>query len=105
MRIGSAFPSEEHDSASLEVRGLHLASGLPRNVTISSGEVREALAESLSMIVDLIKGTLERTPPELASDICDRGIMLAGGGSQLRGISELIAHETGIVTHIAENPS
>lgn len=104
VRIGSAFPNEEKDSTSLEVRGLYLSSGLPRNVIVSCGEIREALAESLSMIVDLIKKTLERTPPELASDISERGIMLAGGGALLHGISELIAHETGIVTHIAENP-
>ncbi len=104
VRIGSAFPNEEEDSMSMEVRGLHLASGLPRHVTISCGEVREALAESFSMIADLIKKTLERTPPELASDIAGRGIMMAGGGAQLRGISEFIAHETGIVAHVAENP-
>lgn len=104
IRLASAFPNDENDSISLEVRGLHLASGLPRNVTISCGEVREALGESLSQIVDLIKRTLERTPPELASDIAERGIMLAGGGARLRGISDLIAHETGIATHLAENP-
>lgn len=104
VRLASAFPSEEIDSLSLDIRGLHLASGLPRTITISSSEVREALGESLSMIVDLIKRTLERTPPELASDIAERGIMLAGGGARLMGISELIAHETGIPAHVAENP-
>ena len=104
VRIGSAFPSEESDSMSLEIRGLNMTSGLPHHVTISCGEVREALAESLGMIVDLIKRTLERTPPELASDIDERGIMLAGGGSLLKGVSELIANETNIATHIAESP-
>ncbi|CZB12725.1 rod shape-determining protein [Candidatus Synechococcus spongiarum] len=101
--LASAFPNDEHDALSLEIRGLHLASGLPRTVTVSSGEVREALGESLTMIVDLIKRTLERVPPELATDIAERGIMLAGGGSRLKGISDLIAHETDIPVHLAEN--
>ncbi|MYG38096.1 MAG: rod shape-determining protein [Synechococcus sp. SB0676_bin_10] len=104
VRMGSALPNDDHDSMMMDVRGLHLASGLPRTVTIACGDVREALEESLGTIVDLIKKTLERTPPELASDIAERGIMLAGGGAKLRGISDLIARETGIVTHIAENP-
>ena len=102
--LASAFPNEEQDSRSLEIRGLHLTSGLPRTITISSAEAREALEESLAMIVDLIKRTLERTPPELASDIGERGIMLAGGGARLKGISDLISHETGIPAHLAENP-
>ena len=102
--LASAFPDDENDALSMEIRGLHLASGLPRTVTISSDEVREALGESLAMIVDLIKRTLERTPPELATDIAERGIMLAGGGARLKGISDLIAHETGIPVHLAENP-
>lgn len=104
VRLGSAFPSDEQDAITLDVRGLHLASGLPRTITVSSGDIRDSLMESLAMIVDLIKKTLERTPPELASDIADRGIMLTGGGAKLRGISDLIARETGIITHIAENP-
>ena len=103
-RMGSAFPSDDWDSMTLEVRGLHLSSRLPRTVTVSCGDVREALSESLAMILDLIKKTLERMPPELASDISERGIMLAGGGAKLRGLSDLIARETGIATHIAENP-
>ncbi|KKZ15334.1 MAG: rod shape-determining protein MreB [Candidatus Synechococcus spongiarum 142] len=104
IRIGSAIPSDDIDSLTLEIRGLHLASGLPRMVTVAAGDIREALAESLAMIVELIKKTLERTPPELASDVAERGIMLAGGGAKMRGISDLIARETGIVTHVAENP-
>jgi len=104
IRMGSALPSEDFDSMTMDVRGLHLLSGLPCTVTVACGDVREAMVESLGMIVDLIKKTLERTPPELASDIAERGIMLAGGGAKLRGISDLIARETGIVTHIAENP-
>ncbi len=104
IRMASAFPDEDHDAMTMEVRGLHLPSGLPRTVTISSAETREALAEPLNIIVDLVKKTLERTPPELAADIADRGIMLAGGGALLKGISDLIAHQTGIPTHVAENP-
>ena len=103
-RIGSAIPSDDDSCVSCEVRGLHLSSGLPQTVTVSCDDIRDALSESLSQIVDLIKKTLERTPPELAGDIAERGIMLAGGGSKLRGISDLICRETGIVTHIAENP-
>ncbi|KKZ14056.1 MAG: rod shape-determining protein MreB [Candidatus Synechococcus spongiarum 15L] len=103
-RIGSAIHNDEYDSEGFEVRGLHLSSGLPRTVTVSRGDIREALTESLGMILDLIKKTLERTPPELAGDIAERGIMLAGGGAKLEGISDLIANEMGLPTHVAENP-
>jgi rod shape-determining protein MreB and related proteins len=88
----------------MEVRGLHLMSGLPRTVTVKAEEVRESMDEPLSVIIDAIKRTLEKTPPELAADIIDRGIMLAGGGALLRGLDRLVSHETGIVTHIAEDP-
>ena len=101
---GTAFPDDEFDITSLEVRGLHLLSGLPRSITLTSGEIREAMADPLNKIVEAVKRTLERTPPELAADIVDRGIMLAGGGALVRGISDLLSHETGIFTHIAENP-
>jgi len=101
IQIGSAYPTDE---LSMEVRGLHMLSGLPRTVTIKSTEIRESMAEPLSVIVEAVKRTLERTPPELASDIIDRGIMLAGGGALLHGIDTLISHETGIVTHIAPAP-
>jgi rod shape-determining protein MreB len=104
IKIGSAFPDDEFDKTTLEVRGLHLLSGLPRSVTLTSGEIREAMAETLSKIVEAVKRTLERTPPELAADIVDRGIMLAGGGALVRGINDLLSDETGIFTHIAENP-
>lgn len=103
IRLGSAYPSQE-DEPTMEVRGLHLMSGLPRTVTIKGEEIRESMAEPLSVIIDAVKRTLERTPPELAADIIDRGIMLAGGGALLRGLDTLIGHETGIVTHIAEDP-
>ena len=104
IKIGSAFPDDDFDKTTLEVRGLHLLSGLPRSVTLTSGEIREAMADTLSKIVEAVKRTLERTPPELAADIVDRGIMLAGGGALVRGINDLLSDETGIFTHIAENP-
>ena len=104
IKIGSAFPNDEFDQTTMEVRGLHLLSGLPRCINLSSGEIREAMADPLNKIVDAVKRTLERTPPELAADIVDRGIMLAGGGALVRGISDLLSHETGIFTHIAEDP-
>ena len=104
IKIGSAFPNDNFDQTSYEVRGLHLLSGLPRSITLTSGEIREAMADPLSKIVEAIKRTLERTPPELAADIVDRGIMLAGGGALVRGINDLLSNETGIFTHIAEDP-
>jgi len=79
-------------------------SGLPRTVTVKSGEIRESMAEPLSVIIEAVKRTLERTPPELAADIIDRGIMLAGGGALLMGLDTLISHETGIVVHVAPDP-
>ncbi|NEO40793.1 MAG: rod shape-determining protein [Moorea sp. SIOASIH] len=104
IRIGSAYPTPEDNEAVMEVRGLHLLSGLPRTVTIKRPEIRESMAEPLSVIVDAVKRTLERTPPELAADIIDRGIMLAGGGALLKGLDTLISHESGIVTHVAADP-
>jgi rod shape-determining protein MreB and related proteins len=103
IQIGSAYPSVA-DEEVMEVRGLHLLSGLPRTVTIKGPEIRESMSEPLSVIVDAVKRTLERTPPELAADIIDRGIMLAGGGALLKGIDTLISHETGIVVHVAADP-
>jgi rod shape-determining protein MreB and related proteins len=97
IQIGSAYPTDKD-------RGLHLLSGLPRNVTIKAAEVRESMSEPLSVIIEAVKRTLGRTPPEIGSDIVDRGIMLAGGGALLRGLDTLISHETGIVTHIAADP-
>jgi len=102
ITIGSAYPID--DDVQMDVRGLHLLSGLPRTVTVKSAEIRESMAEPLSVIVDAIKRTLERTPPELAADIIDRGIMLAGGGALLKGLDTLISHETGIVVHVAADP-
>ena len=104
IQIGSAFPDNNFDNTPFEVRGLHLSSGLPRSITLTSGEIREAMADPLNKIVEAIKRTLERTPPELAADIVERGIMLAGGGALVRGINDLLSNDTGIFTHIAENP-
>ena len=104
IKMGSAYPNPADEEMIMEVRGIHLLSGLPRTVTIRSPEVRESMGEPLSIIIDAVKRTLERTPPELAADIIDRGIMLAGGGALLKGIDALISHETGIITHIAADP-
>jgi rod shape-determining protein MreB and related proteins len=103
INLGSAYPTEDEEPL-MEVRGLHLLSGLPRTVSIKGSEIRESMSEPLSVIVEAVKRTLERTPPELAADIIDRGIMLAGGGALLKGLDLLISHETGIVTHVAADP-
>ena len=102
--VGSAYPMDDDEDIIMDVRGLHLLSGLPRTVTVKGPEIREAMSEPLSVIIEAVKRTLERTPPELAADIIDRGIMLAGGGALLRGLDTLISHETGIVVHVAADP-
>jgi rod shape-determining protein MreB len=89
---------------SLEVKGRDLVAGLPKTVTITSEEVREALQEPLRAIIETAKISLERTPPELASDLIDHGIVMAGGGSLLRGMDKLISEETGLPVHIADDP-
>ncbi|MGD1809351.1 rod shape-determining protein [Dapis sp. BLCC M126] len=104
IKLGSAYPAQDDNEATMEVRGIHLLSGLPRTVTVKAAEIRESMSEPLSIIIEAVKRTLERTPPELAADIIDRGIMLAGGGALLKGIDTLISHETGIITHIAADP-
>ena len=103
FQLGSAYAVNE-DKRTMEVRGLHLLSGLPRTIEVSGVEIRESLQEPVKNILETIKRTLEQTPPDLAADIIDRGIMLAGGGALLRGLDTLISHETGIVTHIAAEP-
>lgn len=100
--IGSAFPYEEE--IVMDIKGRNLVDGLPKNIQITPKEIREALADSISSVLDAIKTTLERTPPELAADIIDHGIMLTGGGAMLRGLDRLISKETGINVLIAENP-
>lgn len=102
IEIGSAYPMGEEQE--LEIKGRNLLTGLPENITITSDEIREALSEPLSHIVEAIKVTLERTPPELSADIIDQGITLAGGGAMLRGLDKLINEETGIPVYIAERP-
>ncbi len=102
LAIGSAYPYD--DEQPINVRGRNLVDGLPKNITIEPVEIREALADSVATVVDAIKTTLERTPPELSADIIDNGIMLTGGGAMLRGLDRLVSIETGIDTRIAENP-
>jgi rod shape-determining protein MreB len=102
IKIGSAYPLEEE--MTLEVKGRDLVIGLPKSVTITSEEIREALQESLRAILEITKISLERTPPELAADLIELGIMMAGGGSLLRGIDKLISEETGLPVHIADDP-
>jgi rod shape-determining protein MreB and related proteins len=102
MELGSAFPSE--NEGSMQIKGRDLISGLPKILDITEVEVREALKEPVASIIDAIKTTLEKTPPELASDIMDKGIMLAGGGALLKGLDKLINHETHMPVHIAESP-
>ncbi|NNM29190.1 MAG: rod shape-determining protein [Akkermansiaceae bacterium] len=102
IRIGSAasLPKE----TSMEVKGRDLVSGLPKTITITSQEVREAMAEPLNTIVDAVRTTLERCPPELAADLVDRGLVLAGGGALLRGLDKRLREETGLPVHVAEDP-
>ncbi|MBZ4671210.1 MAG: rod shape-determining protein MreB [Clostridiales bacterium] len=102
IAIGSAYPSEA--DTTMEIKGRNLLNGLPENITITSAEIREALSEPLSHVIDAIKTTLEKTPPELAADIIDQGITLAGGGALLKGLDKLINKETGMPVHIAEAP-
>lgn len=104
IQMGSAYPTEEMKDASMEIKGRNLVDGLPKNVTITADEVREALSDPMSTIIDAIKSTLEKTPPELAADIIDHGIMLTGGGALLRGVDLLVAQETGMPVHVAESP-
>ena len=102
IEIGSAYELEEEKE--MEIKGRNLVDGLPKNITVHSEEIRDALAESLQKVVDAIKETLERTPPELSADIIDHGIMLTGGGALLRGLDELVHRETGIGVHVAQTP-
>jgi rod shape-determining protein MreB len=102
VQIGAAIPIGEE--ATMEVQGRDQVTGLPRSVTVSTGETIEALQEPLGIISGVVKTVLEKTPPELASDIIDRGMVLVGGGSLLRGIEKLLTRETGVPGYIAENP-
>ena len=102
IRIGSAYGYE--GEGAMNVKGRNLMDGLPKNVEVTSEEIREALADPVSMIIDAIRSTLEKTPPELAADIIDHGIMLTGGGALLRGLDKLIEIETKMPVHVAQNP-
>ena len=102
IRIGSAYPYE--DEQSMVIKGRNLIDGLPKDITITAAEIRDALADPLNTIVEAIKTTLEKTPPELAADIIDHGIMLTGGGALLRGIDMLVMQQTGMPVHIATRP-
>ena len=102
IRIGSAYPRPE--SVTVDVRGRNLVTGLPKTITVTSEETEEAIKDTTSQIVEAVHSVLEKTPPELAADIADRGIVLTGGGSLLYGLEELIESKTGITTMTAEDP-
>ena len=102
IQVGSAYTRAEESS--IEVRGRNLVTGLPKTVTVTSEETREALREATAQIVEAVHSVLERTPPELAADISDRGIVLTGGGSMLQGLEQLIEEKTGITTMTADDP-
>jgi rod shape-determining protein MreB len=102
IQIGSALPLE--DELRMDVRGRDQVTGLPRTITITSGEVTEAIVEPLAAIAATVRAVLEKTPPELASDIIDRGIVMSGGGSLLRNVAPFLTGETGVPCHVAEDP-
>jgi rod shape-determining protein MreB len=102
MAIASAFPMPEEKNA--EIRGRDLVTGLPKTIVVSAEEIRRAIEEPVNAIVDAVKNTLDKTPPELAADIMDKGIVLAGGGSLLKGLDERLKHETGMPILIADDP-
>ena len=102
IKIGSAYPLEEE--LTMEVRGRDILAGLPKTITVTSEEIREALSEPASAILEAVRITLERTPPELSADLLNRGLVLAGGGALLRGLDKLVGEETGLPVHIADDP-
>jgi rod shape-determining protein MreB len=102
MYLGSAWPLQ--DELRAEVRGRDLFTGLPKTIITSTEEIREAIEEPVASIVDAVKFTLDKTPPELAADIMEQGIVLAGGGALLSGLDTRIQHETGMLVRIADNP-
>ena len=102
MEIGSAFPLDE--KITMEIKGRHLIEGVPKTITVSDAEIREALAETVNVIVDAVRVALERTPPELSADIVDRGIVLTGGGSMLKNLDKRLREETGLPLAMAEDP-
>ncbi len=102
LEIGSAFPLDE--PVTMEIKGRDLIEGIPKTLTITDAEIREALAEPISLIVNAVRVALERTPPELSADIVDRGIVLTGGGSLLKNLDKLLREETGLPVSVAEDP-
>jgi rod shape-determining protein MreB len=102
MAIGSAFPMPDEPHA--EIRGRDLVSGLPKTIVVSAEEIRKAIEEPVNQIVDAVKTTLDKCPPELSGDIMDRGIVITGGGALLRGLDERLRHETGMPIHITDRP-
>jgi rod shape-determining protein MreB len=102
MTLGSAYPGPLDRTA--DIRGRDLVSGLPRTVELTSADIRAAIEEPLHTIIDAVRVTLDQTPPELAGDIMDRGIVLTGGGALLRGLDERLRHETGMPVHVADDP-
>jgi rod shape-determining protein MreB len=102
MEVGSAFPLDER--LTMEIKGRHLIEGVPKTIMISDEEIREALAETVNVIVDAVRVALERTPPELSADIVDKGIVLSGGGAQLKNLDVLLREETGLPVMVCENP-
>ena len=102
INVGSAYPDDE--PRTMEVKGRDLVAGVPRTVVVNSDEIRDALSEPINAIVEAVKGSLERTPPELAADIVDKGIVLTGGGSLLRNLDILLREETGLPVMLSEDP-
>ena len=102
MAIGSAFPSPDEPHA--EIRGRDLVSGLPKTIVVSAEEIRKAIEEPVNSIIDAVKTTLDKCPPELSGDVMDRGIVITGGGALLKGIDERLRHETGMPIHITDRP-
>ncbi len=102
INIGSAYPLEEE--LTMEVKGRDLVAGLPKTMTVNSEEIREAIAEPISTIIEAVRISLERCPPELSADLVDRGMILAGGGSMIRGLDKLLGEETGLPVNVADEP-
>jgi rod shape-determining protein MreB len=102
FEIGSAFPLDE--PITMEIKGRDLIEGIPKTLTITDAEIREALQEPVAIIVNAVRVALERTPPELSADIVDRGIVLTGGGSLLKNLDRLLREETGLPVSVAEDP-
>ncbi len=102
IKIGSAYPYE--GEGTMNIKGRNLMDGLPKNIDVTSEEIREAMADPIAQILDLIRSTLERTPPELSSDIIDKGIVLTGGGALIKGLDKLIFEETKIPVYVAQRP-